>query len=142
MGFPKIILEFPAEGFAGDTVKHKLTAANLKNQPEILDKGFKLGDEIDIVKPVVQTPIVGDSAATPKVSKTPAKENKENKVVKSGDAEEAPVTKGNRKRAKEIADAHNVDDVFENPDGEFFTSQNLALVSVNQVKAKIITHSF
>ncbi|WP_367867892.1 hypothetical protein [Pedobacter sp. WC2423] len=139
MGFQKIILEFPAEGFAGETVKHKLTAANLKNQPEILEKGFKLGDEIDIVKPLVQKPIVGDSAATPRTTKkVPVQE-----ILKNiQEAKENITTKGNRERAKEIADAHNVDDVFENPKGEFFTSQNLVMLSVSNDKTKIITHSF
>lgn len=39
-----------------------------------------------------------------------------------------------------LAEKLGVDTIYENPDGEFFTSENLALLSVGQDKKKIKTH--
>lgn len=140
MGFKKIILVLPAEGYTGKTIAHIVTKTNLKNQPELVEKGIKDGDTIQIIEPVVDPPIVGDSAATK--TKSTAKD-KEVKVRKPASDEEIPsVGKGNAKRAKEIADAQSVDVVFENENGEFFTSENLVRLSVGNDKTKIITHTF
>lgn len=136
MGFKKIILEFPAEGFTGEVVKHTLTKTNIANQPELAEKGLKEGDTIDIVKVEEKPTIVGDSEATKTKTTDPAKE----KVVKV--PKELSEVKGDRKRAKEISDAHSIDVVFENHRGEFFTTENLVRLSVDNDKTKIITHTF
>jgi hypothetical protein len=43
-------------------------------------------------------------------------------------------------QAAELAEKLGVDTLFENPSGEFFTSENLALLSVGQDKTKLTTH--
>ncbi|HMI04281.1 MAG TPA: hypothetical protein VK541_17465 [Pedobacter sp.] len=141
MSFKKIILEVPAEGFAGDTIKHIITKANLKNQPEEAAKyGWKEGDEITVVKPVADAPIVGKSAATKTKSTSPTKEVKVNE--NPNDEKVLSIAKGNKKAAEGIATAQNVDVVFENDKEEFFTSENLARLSVGNDKSKIIVHTF
>lgn len=140
MGFKKILLQFPAEGFAGETVKHTLTKTNFKNQPELSEKGLKEGDIIDIVKVEEATPLDGDSAATKK-STTTTKATKSTAAVTKDDTGEE-TGRGDRKRAKEIADAHSLDTVYENEKGEFYTTKNLVLLSVAQDRRKVITHTF
>lgn len=122
MGFKKVLIALPATDYTGETVKHTVTKTNLKNQPELAEKGFKEGDVIDIVKPEEETPKkdeVKDKA--PKAAKTQTSED----------------------RAAEIAEKFGVEVVVENPEtGEFFTSENLALLSVKGDKKKLKNHNF
>lgn len=139
--FKKLILELPAEGFTGETVDHIVTRTNIKNQPELAKQfDWQEGQTIKIVKPAADAPIVGESAATKTKTVSKAKEVKvnENPNEEKGLSKE----KGDRKRAQQIADKHAIDVVFENDKGEFFTTENLVRLSVDQDKSKIIVHTF
>lgn len=126
MGFKKIILVLPVAGFTGATVKHTVTATNLKNNPELEVRGVKVGDEIDII-PRVEDNDTDDSAATPGATK---------KIVPSGEG-------NGESRAKQIAEQMNVELVIENTEtGDFFTSENLALLSAGGDKTKLKNHNF
>ena len=48
----------------------------------------------------------------------------------------------NAKRAAEIAKEFKVKEVFENSNGEFFTSENLAVLSEGGKKENVYTHTF
>lgn len=126
MGFKKVILQLPAEGFTGQTAKHTVTATNLKNNPELEVRGVKEGDEIDIIVQA-ENNNENDSAATPGAT-----------------VKVKPVGKGDgAKRAKEIAEKFNIELVIENTEtGDFFTSENLALLSVKGDKTKLKNHNF
>lgn len=138
MAFQKQIIVLADEGFTGETVDHIITKANLKNRPELAEK-YKVGDSVLIEKPVAAPPADKNDGAKPK----PSTKDK-NEVVNPDPNEPGDKSskKGNPKRAKEIADAHNVETVFENEKGEFFTSENLANLSVGNDKTKIINHNF
>lgn len=119
MGFKKIILVLPIEGYTGETVEHKVTATNLKNQPELVEAGIKEGETIKVM-PQIEEPIKQD-----KTDVKPVAENK------------------SKKRAAEIAEKLGIETVFENiVTGEFFSSDNLAFLSVSGDKNKVKTHNF
>lgn len=159
MGFQKIILTLPVEGYTGETVEHKVTAANLKNQPELVEAGIKLGDTIKVI-PQSEEPAKGEKPADKSGDALPSKdgESKPNKstesptpavkpdpVLSSSDdtnTDDNSESKSN-KRAAEIAEQLGVEKVFENKvTGEFFTSENLVLLSVKHDKNKVKTHNF
>lgn len=128
MGFKKVLIALPATDYTGETVKHTVTKTNLKNQPELAEKGFKEGDVIDIVKPEEETP---------KPKETPKKDELKDKAPKAA----KPQT--SEDRAAEIAEKFGVEVVVENTEtGEFFTSENLALLSVKGDKKKLKNHNF
>lgn len=149
MAFKKIILQLPAEGYTGETVKHTITATNLKNNPELVELGKKEGDEIDIIKPVDETEN-NEPAATPGATKPikPVGTNVKSKTAKdkeasTSDSEKVVNTPTSEKRAAEIAKQFNVELVVENLEtGEFFTSKNLAELSVKGDKSKLKNHNF
>lgn len=132
MGFKKIILTLPSEGYTGETVDYKLTAANLKNQPELEEAGYKVGDTIKVLPLEDSKP---ESNPNP-----PAPSNKDGE--ESTDTVDSEEDKKAYKRAAEIAEKMGVDAVFANDKGEFFTSKNLAILSVGQDKKRVKTYNF
>lgn len=121
MGFKKVVLVLPEEGFTGETVEHKVTATNLKNQPELAEQGIKEGDTIQVLPFETTKPSTGKAAAK----------------TEDDEAEKQA------KRAAEIAEKLGVEAVYLNKDsGEFFTSENLAGLSVKGDKSKLKTFNF
>lgn len=124
MAFKKIILVLPAEGYIGETVEHTVTKTNLTNQPELAEAGIKEGDKIQVM-PKEENP---NKAVKPQVDTDPVTSDNDSKSYQ---------------RAAEIAEKLGVEKVFENKDtGEFFTSENLALLSTKQDKNRVKTHNF
>lgn len=102
-------LNIPGSDYTGATVKHTVTAQDLKDNPSLVEAGIVEGAEIDIVAP----------------------------------EEKDPKAKASAERAEKIAKQFNVELVVENTiTGEFFTSENLALLSVKGDKAKLKNHNF
>lgn len=69
--------------------------------------------------------------------------NKKNTAgANSAPASKAPAkpNSASAKRAAEIAEQHGVDTVYENPKGEFFTVENLAMLSVGKDKKQLTIH--
>lgn len=143
MGFKKIILVLPTEGYTGETVEHKVTAANLKNQPELVESGIKLGDKIKVI-PQEEEPAKGEKPADQSKDAMPSKDGEINpNAPPESPAPDAKSESKSNERAAEIAEKLGVEKVFENKDtGEFFTSENLALLSTKQDKNKVKTHNF
>ena len=142
MGFKKIILVLPAEGYTGETVKHTITETNLKNNPELVELGKNVGDEIDIMPPVDEV-VNKEPAATPGATKTAVTTKDTTKQKDASKAQEKAVAKGKtgENRAAEIAKQFNVELVIENTEtGEFFTSKNLAELSGK--KSVLKNHNF
>lgn len=131
----KIIL--PADDFAGETVKYKVTEAAFKANPELEAAGIQIGDEIDIVKE--------EKTEEDKRSLTPS-DAEVNTQLQGNEKKQAPqIENGDKKsraRAKEIADKLGVDLVLQNDKGEYFTSRNAALLSVKGDHKKLKKHNF
>jgi hypothetical protein len=118
---------------AGDTANPATTAkpaaksGNRAAKPAT-DKGKEVKPAKD-VKPATQTSDKGI-------------DGKDEKTEKQANAPKEPLAKDKRSKAKEIADRMNVSELHENEAGEFFTSHNLAMLSVGQDPNKLKKHTF